>query len=72
MSTLSEIPLPGVYIVRIGNELHEFKDYDDIPDKFDNLIKFTPYIIDDVQAYKTEVGKYAHEKLHELLTRETR
>ena len=36
--------MEGLYQVRIGNELKTYYRLDDIPDKFDNLIRFEPKI----------------------------
>ena len=32
----------GEYIVKIGNKLFDYTNVDDIPEKFDHLIKFLP------------------------------
>ena len=32
----------GEYIVKIGNKLFDYTNVDDIPEKFDHLIKFVP------------------------------
>ena len=36
--------MKGQFVVRIGNELKSFSDYEDIPETFDHLIKFLPDI----------------------------
>ena len=34
--------MKGQFIVKIGTDLLEFSDYDDIPESFDNFIVFKP------------------------------
>ena len=34
--------MKGQFIVKIGTDLLEFSDYDDIPESFDNVIVFKP------------------------------
>lgn len=36
--------MKGEFVVRIGKELKTFSDSDQIPDQFDNIIKFLPEI----------------------------
>lgn len=36
--------IKGVFQILIGDELKTYHDYDDIPDEFDNLIRFEPQI----------------------------
>jgi hypothetical protein len=36
--------IKGVFQVLIGNELRTYYDYDNIPDEFDNVIRFEPQI----------------------------
>jgi hypothetical protein len=47
----------GEYIIKIGNELKTYTDFNDIPDKFDHIIKFLPEIPE---------GPHTHEE-HELI-----
>ena len=34
--------MKGEFIIKIGEELITYTDYDDIPDTFDHVIKFNP------------------------------
>jgi len=36
--------MKGLYQIRIGDELKTYHNIDDIPEEFDNLIKFAPQI----------------------------
>jgi hypothetical protein len=64
--------LNGQFIVKIGTDLLEFSNYNDIPDKFDNVIIFkpevpdSPHSEDDHKLIATFDGK-----LKELMKRET-
>jgi hypothetical protein len=57
--------------VLIGNELHTYNNYDDIPIEFDNLISFKPDIPDGphTQEQHDEIEIW-NERLQELLKRE--
>jgi hypothetical protein len=65
--------MKGEFIVLIGTELHKFDNYEDIPEEFDNVIKFNPdyppepHSEEDHELLETYVPK-----LHELLSRERR
>jgi hypothetical protein len=49
--------MDGEFVVLIGNKLHTFTKYEDIPDTFDNLIKFKPKQLD---------GPHTHEEHEEM------
>lgn len=34
--------MPHRFVVKIGNDLHEYTKYEDIPDRFDQVIEFCP------------------------------
>ena len=59
------------FVVLIGNTLHEFDKYEDIPDSFDNVIKFIPEIPDGPHTHDQhdEIDTW-NDKLAELLKRE--
>lgn len=60
------------FIVLNNGSLHTYNNFDDIPEKFDNLIKFLPEIPQAPHTHDQhdEMAKW-HKKLKELLMRET-
>tara|TARA_B100001996_G_scaffold101862_1_gene76392 strand:+ start:1133 stop:1330 length:198 start_codon:yes stop_codon:yes gene_type:complete len=63
----------GQFIVKVGNNLLEFSNYNDIPDTFDNVVVFKP---DYPEPPHTEeehnfLGTF-NDKLKELMKRETK
>jgi hypothetical protein len=62
----------GEFVVSIGNKLYTFTKYEDIPDTFDNLIKFIPKIPEPPHTHEQheEMGVW-NDRLKELLKRET-
>jgi hypothetical protein len=62
----------GEFVVSIGNKLHTFTKYEDIPDTFDNLIKFIPKIPEPPHTHEQhEEMSVWNDRLKELLKRET-
>ena len=61
------------FVVRIDQDLKEYSNYDDIPNKFDNLISFEPVIPPEphTEEQHEEIEKW-NSRLHELMKRETR
>ena len=37
--------MEGEYSVKIGNKVFDYTNANDIPEKFDHLIKFVPFIL---------------------------
>ena len=62
----------GQFIVKIGTDLLEFSNYNDIPDKFDNVIIFKPEFPDAPHSEEDhEFIATFDSKLKELMKRET-
>ncbi len=61
------------FIIRLNDELITYTDFDDIPESFDNLIKFLPEVIPPPHTEEEHrINDKWHSKLNELLTRETK
>lgn len=64
--------MPHEFVVLIDGELKTFERYEDIPEKFDNLIKFVPEIPKPPHTHhQHEEMDVWNEKLKELMKRET-
>jgi len=61
----------GEYIIKIGDKLFEYTNTNDIPEKFDNLIKFMPTSPESphTEEEHKEMATY-NNKLKELMKRE--
>ena len=61
------------FVIRINESLLEFSNYDDIPSEFDNLISFEPEVPPEphTEEQQEEIEAW-HDKLKELMKRETR
>jgi len=62
----------GVFKILIGNELHTYTNYDEIPKTFTNLISFK--LDHSSERHTEEEHTMIEEKanlIHELITRET-
>ena len=61
----------GEYIVKIGDKLFEYTNANDIPEKFDHLIKFVPTSPESPHTEEDhkEMSTY-NDKLKELMKRE--
>jgi hypothetical protein len=62
------------FVILIGTELHTYENYEDIPESFDNVIEFKPYIPEEHLHEHTdhdhdELSKW-NSKLKELMKRE--
>lgn len=64
--------MPHEFVILIDDKLKTYHHFDDIPEKFDNLIKFVPEIPDGPHTHEehTEIEVW-NEKLKELMKRET-
>ena len=58
------------FILLINGELKTFTDYDDIPEKFDNVIKFLPDVSHEEVDHSGENNIW-NDRLQELIKRET-
>jgi len=58
------------FILLIDGELKTFTDYDDIPEKFDNVIKFLPDVSHEEVDHSGENNIW-NDRLQELIKRET-
>ena len=60
------------FVLLVKGELKTYTNYEDIPDKFNNLIKFLPEIPEPPHTHEQheELGLW-NERLKELLKRET-
>ena len=58
------------FVLLINGELKTFTDYDDIPDKFDNVIKFLPDVSHEEVDHSGENNIW-NDRLQELIKRET-
>ena len=63
--------MEGEYIVKKGKKLFEYTNINDIPEKFDNLIKFMPTSPESPHTEEDhkEMATY-NDKLKELMKRE--
>lgn len=64
--------MKGQFVVKVGTSLLEFSDYNNIPDKFDNVISFKPEYPS--SPHSEEDHAYIEtfdSKLKELMKRET-
>ncbi len=61
----------GEYIIKIGDKLFEYTNTNDIPEKFDNLIKFMPTSPESphTEEEHKEMATY-NDKLKQLMKRE--
>lgn len=61
------------FVIRIDQDLKEYSNYDDIPNEFDNLIRFEPVIPPEphTEEQHEEIEKW-NSRLHELMKRETK
>ena len=61
------------FVIRINQDFLEYTNYDDIPNEFDNLIRFEPVIPPEphTEEQHEEIEKW-NSRLHELMKRETR
>jgi len=64
--------MDGEFVVLIKGKLHTFTKYENIPNTFDNLIKFIPKIPEPPHTHEQheEINSW-HNKFKELMTRET-
>jgi len=62
-----------LFIILKDSILYEYDKYEDIPDFFDNVIKFMPEIPDGPHTYEQhdEIDKWIY-RLQELMKRETK
>ena len=58
------------FILLIDGELKTFTEYDDIPEKFDNVIKFLPDVSHEEVDHSGENNIW-NDRLQELIKRET-
>jgi len=58
------------FVLLINGELKTFTDYDDIPEKFDNVIKFLPDVSHEEVDHSGENNIW-NDRLQELIKRET-
>ena len=61
------------FVIRIDQDIKEYSNYDDIPNKFDNLISFEPEVPPEphTEEQHEEIEKW-HDKFKKLMKRETR
>ena len=60
------------FVILINGELKTYHRFDDIPEKFDNLIKFVPEIPDGPHTHDEHAEiEVWNEKLRALMKRET-
>lgn len=59
------------FVVLIGDKLHTFTKYEDIPGEFDNLIKFVPDVSEGphTEHEHEEINQW-NEKLQKLMEKE--
>jgi hypothetical protein len=61
------------FVILIGTELHTYKNYEDIPESFDNVIEFKPYVPEGPHNHEQhEEIELWNDKLKELMKREKR
>jgi hypothetical protein len=64
--------MPNEFVILKNNKLETFTKYEDIPEKFDNLIKFLPEIPEPPHTHEQhEELDLWNERLKELMKRET-
>jgi len=64
--------MPNEFVLLKNNKLETFTKYEDIPEKFDNLIKFLPEIPEPPHTHEQhEELDLWNERLKELMKRET-
>ena len=64
--------MKGQFVVKVGTSLLEFSDYNNIPDKFDNLISFKPEYPSSPHCQEDhEYIETFDSKLKDLMKRET-
>lgn len=65
--------IKGVFQVLIDGEVATYTEYDDVPEQFDNLIRFAPEIPPEPHtAEQHEWIEYLPECMNELMSRETK
>ena len=59
------------FVIMINGELHNFSDFNDIPDKIDHVIKFAPEVPESPHSQEQhyEMSQW-NNKLQELMQRE--
>ncbi len=64
--------MPNEFVILKNNKLETFTKYEDIPEKFDNLIKFLPEIPEPPHTHEQhqELDLW-NERLKKLMKRET-
>lgn len=64
--------MPHEFVILIEGQLHTFTEYKDIPNKFDNVIKFLPEVPEPPHTHEQheEIDTW-NEKLKLLMKRET-
>jgi hypothetical protein len=64
--------MPHEFVVLVHGEIKQYHNYEDIPERFDNVIKFVPEIPDGPHTHDdhNEIEMW-NEKLKELMIRET-
>ena len=61
------------FIIRLDGKLKKYTDFVDIPESFDNLIKFLPEIIPPPHTDEDHrINDQWHDRLKELMKRETK
>lgn len=65
--------MKGEFIIRIDDSLYTYNNYEDIPEEFDNVIKFSPEYPSEPHSEEDHdlIHSYV-DKLHELMKREKR
>jgi hypothetical protein len=61
------------FVILIDGELKTYTDYDSIPQSFDNVIEFRPYIIEGPHTHEEhdELSMW-NKRLQDLMKRETK
>ena len=62
--------MKGEFIIKIGEELITYIDYDDIPNTFDHVIKFLPDVPHSEVDHDGPAGGIWNDRLQELIKRE--
>jgi len=64
--------MPHEFVILVHGEIKHYHNYEDIPERFDNVIKFVPEIPDGPHNHDehTEIEMW-NKKLKELMRRET-
>ena len=64
--------MKGQFVIKVGTSLLEFSDYNNIPDKFDNVISFKPEYPSSPHSQEDhEYIETFDSKLKDLMKRET-